>query len=457
MSFIKPILSVRPPGPTLGPAPPPPWVPTIGGVLATSFADFTTEGTTNHYWANGVQQSSAAVWRTAVNATFTRASIGSFTNSSGLVAQASSGVLRFDYDPVLLTSKGILLEGGSTNLVTHSQGAFSSSWTTSQGGNGGATDNATTAPDGTTTASLLFPSVAVSDQCRASPSITASANTIYAFSVFAKQAGYKFACVNWSDNTAMSYTIIVDLSLGTIVGNIADFGVPTNLTTNVVNVGNGWFRITLAFQSSGGVTTASAALAAQNTSTPTHVNSRPTSAGNGVDGCYFWGAQFEQMTFATSYIPTVASTVPRQPESFSIPFATSVGTIYCQHILYAEGTSFDRIVGGNDVDTNTPILTDGTTSIATYNTVSALDYATPVTVIGVLHKTAVSGNSSSRLIDVDGGVATVSATAFSSVPLSKLFLAGSSADANPGYMNIYQFGVWSSTLATAAQLQRLTT
>ena len=110
---------------------PPSWLPLAGSTQPILFADFLTEGTTNHYWDNGAQYAVGfSAWNTAVNGTVSRASAAYYTNSSGNLASAGNNVLRFDYDPVALTPKGILLEGASTNQLTHSQ--LDSGWTTTR-------------------------------------------------------------------------------------------------------------------------------------------------------------------------------------------------------------------------------------------------------------------------------------------------------------------------------------
>lgn len=78
---------------------------------------------------------------------FTRATTATYVNSAGLLATAASGELRYDYDPVTLAPRGILVEEASTNLVP-----TSTAWTAT---GGGVVDGTQSAPDGTTTAIKL--------------------------------------------------------------------------------------------------------------------------------------------------------------------------------------------------------------------------------------------------------------------------------------------------------------
>lgn len=52
--------------------------------------------------------------------TFSRASVASYINSAGQMTLSSSGQPRFDYDPVTLSRKGLLIEFARTNILLNS-------------------------------------------------------------------------------------------------------------------------------------------------------------------------------------------------------------------------------------------------------------------------------------------------------------------------------------------------
>jgi hypothetical protein len=94
--------------------------------------------------------------------TFTRATSASnpatFVNSSGVIVAASNDQPRFNYDPVTLACKGLLIEESRANLLNYSASVGSTGWSTSNAGTASlptVTANFATAPDGTTTASRL--------------------------------------------------------------------------------------------------------------------------------------------------------------------------------------------------------------------------------------------------------------------------------------------------------------
>ena len=73
---------------------------------ATFARNFATNKTLNH--------------GTGPSISFVRASAANYFNSSGVLTSATTNEPRFDYDPVTLESKGLLVEFGRTNLLLNS-------------------------------------------------------------------------------------------------------------------------------------------------------------------------------------------------------------------------------------------------------------------------------------------------------------------------------------------------
>ena len=84
--------------------------------------------------------------------TFARSTTGTFVGSDGLIQTAAINTPRFDYDPVTLACKGLLIEEQRVNLLTYSDDFSNAAWTKT---NATVTANAVAAPDGTTTADTL--------------------------------------------------------------------------------------------------------------------------------------------------------------------------------------------------------------------------------------------------------------------------------------------------------------
>jgi hypothetical protein len=60
--------------------------------------------------------------------TFTRASAAWYFDSAGNLTQAATDVPRFDYDPATLEARGLLIEGGMTNIALHSRDFTQAAW-----------------------------------------------------------------------------------------------------------------------------------------------------------------------------------------------------------------------------------------------------------------------------------------------------------------------------------------
>lgn len=235
---------------------------------------------------------------------------------------------RFDYDPVTLAPKGLLVEEQRTNLLTYSEEFDNAAWVKPELT---VTANATTSPDGTADADLLVPSVNASAH-QTYQSIALTNATAYTCTVYAKAGGYNF--VNIRFGGAISSEAFFDLSNGSVVS------ATTLANASITAVGNGWYRCSYTATAT---STASFAIS---------INPCPTSssygvAGNGTSGVYVWGAQLEAGAFATSYIPTVASQVTRTADVAAI-----TGANFSQWYNQSEGT----FVVGFDTGTPTNIV-----------------------------------------------------------------------------------------------------
>jgi hypothetical protein len=120
---------------------------------------------------------------------------------------------------------------------------------------------------------------------------------------------------------------------------------------SITPAGNGWFRCSVTFISTGAFTSVGLKLY------PTDAGGNGNIAGTGTDSFYVWGAQTELGSFATSYIPTVASTVTRAAD-----IATMTGTNFSDWYNQSEGTLVSEAVSTRPVGDTTRLLaaSDGT-------------------------------------------------------------------------------------------------
>jgi len=179
-----------------------------------------------------------------------------------------------------------------TNLLTYSQAWGVGGWTQQ---NVTGTYNATTAPDGTTTATKIVPNTTNAGHAI----YRGIAAGTYIVSAFVKDFGQRYGFVG----TGSAYGgggAFFDLTAGTII-NIAG----TVAASGISSVGGGWFRVWAKVTITSGdnfyvgpISYASAMAGSY------------SYAGDGTNGIYGWGAQAEVPTVAgpTSYIVTTAAT-----------------------------------------------------------------------------------------------------------------------------------------------------
>lgn len=219
---------------------------------------------------------------------------------------------RFDYDPVTLAAKGLLIEEQRTNLPLYSEQFENVYWNKA---NSSVTANAAVSPDGSTNADKLVENTATSTHTIGVTLIAGSA--VYTYSVYVKAAGRSVIRFRDSVNGVDGYFNL----------NTATSPSGTGVNRAITSVGNGWYRCTM---------TSSAAI------TNPEFGVRLATAvgtenytGDGTSGVYLYGAQIEAGAFATSYIPTVASQVTR-----SADVATMVGANFSNWYNPNQGTLF---------------------------------------------------------------------------------------------------------------------
>jgi hypothetical protein len=181
------------------------------------------------------------------------------------------------------------------------------------------TTNATTAPDGTTTAEKLIASVDNNTHFILQSNMVVTAQ-IYNASIFAKKAEYDTLRLRMVNLWSPTPTAVFNLTSKTVVST-------TSATARITELTDGWFRLDL--------TATGNATAGSNAQLEVLVgdNDVTSFAGDGTSGIFIWQAQLETGSVATSYIVTTAGTASRAADAISLASASSLigateGTIY---------------------------------------------------------------------------------------------------------------------------------
>lgn len=232
---------------------------------------------------------------------------------------------RFDYDPVTLAAKGLLVEEQRANLLLQS-----SNWAATWSNTNITLGASVLAPDGTTTATRL--QATASAVTSSTQNVTATA-TSHTYSIYAKQGSAAtdantFILRNFTTSTNLA-VLTIDYSTGVITQT-------TGTGATATNAGNGFWRIVIPATS--GITIGNTLIAYA------CYSGASETAG---EYAYVWGAQLEAGAFATSYIPTVASQVTRAADVASVnllsPWYNSVaGTLYAEFLASVDATATYR-------------------------------------------------------------------------------------------------------------------
>jgi hypothetical protein len=245
--------------------------------------------------------------------TFTRASTATFIGSNGLIQSAAINAARFDHDPVTFASRGLLIEESRTNSFQRSDDFGNAYWTK---GSVTVTSDNTTSPDGTNNADSIFEVASTNEHILYANSSSLTEATL---SIFVKGNGRNN--INIRFFSAINNWIATTFSLsGSGSVTQTSSGPSSNYTSRsqtITQLTNGWYRCTLTASRVGGV--GIPAFDLSSSSTPTLGTSGTESyAGNASLGIHLWGAQLEQGSFPTSYIPTTTASVVRSADVCSI-------------------------------------------------------------------------------------------------------------------------------------------
>jgi hypothetical protein len=249
--------------------------------------------------------------------TFSRASSATRVNSDGLIEEVLSNVPRLDYSDGGCPS--LLIEPESRNLALRSEEFDNANWVKVEST---VTANSAISPSGTLTADTFTANG--TNNLHLIGCNNATPIGVTTISVFVKKNTNNFIQI-LCPPLAFGVNVWANFDLNNgVLGSVG-----SSATAKIENYGDGWYRCIIIATSSLATTVSfNISLITLATSSRAEVNSLSTSV-------YLWGAQLEAGSYATSYIPTVASTVTRVAERVSKTGLSSyINSV--EGVLYAE-------------------------------------------------------------------------------------------------------------------------
>lgn len=274
--------------------------------------------------------------------TFTRATTATTIGSTGLVIASGSGSPRSYYDPTSLTYLGYLSEGARTNLLLRSEDITDAAWTKVDS----TPTKSGTGPDGgANTANLITEGSA--GTARVTQSVTGTADANYAVSRFFKRGNTDFVALNMGSG-ANEVTGWFNLNTG-VVGSITAGGTGVAGVISIKAYPSSWYLCAIT----GSVGSGATAIAVNTLSA--NANASTTRVANSTRS--EWGTQFENnVSFASSYIPTVGATVTRNADVLTYPttgwFNAANGTIFADYTPGVSDASAHQAFSLNDGTAN---------------------------------------------------------------------------------------------------------
>jgi hypothetical protein len=390
-------------------------------------------------WGAQIEQRSSV---TAYTATTT----APITNYIPALQTAASGVARFEHNPVTGESLGLEIEEQRSNLLTYSEQFDNAAWSKTRIA---VESNSIIAPDGTLTADKLVPDTTASAThfVQNNATTTASAHTL---SVYVKAGGVNFVYLFNGTVSLGAYFDLANIALGTVSSGV---------TATITDVGNGWRKCTMT-------ATATAAINGFRIY-PAISSSSGSFTGDGYSGIYIWGAQLEAGSFATSYIPTVASQVTRSADSasmtgtnFSSWYRADEGTLYAESMTMAAASTLPMEIHDGTANnrlrffrTSSGVITFRNTAAGTTNFDSA---ATGTVSLNTFYKGALAYKVDDFAGAYNGGTV-VTDTSGTVAVVNQLGIGRDSAGTSPLLSGTIKKIAYYAKRLTNAEIQSLTT
>ena len=284
----------------------------LSGLSNTDKSVFTSHAVTQNEWTN-----------------ITYSAIANATSASYISILTSSSTLEFYVDNIsvkeylgqeVVPNSGtgsLLLEPQSTNLITQSELFSDASWNKTNS----SVVSGFTSPSGGLSAFKLVGD-AVSSEKLLQTIKTVTNSTIYTASVFVKYGGVEWIRLTDAQTSNRMHFNTLTGAFGTPTGTIIDY--------RSTAFEDGWHKVS--------ITTTSVATAYAFRVTLAEADNDVAYTGDGTSGVYIYGAQLEQQSYATSYIPTSGASSTRLADIANIDLTSFTLTSITETIGGVEQT-----------------------------------------------------------------------------------------------------------------------
>ena len=228
-----------------------------------------------------------------------RATTATYVDADGVIQTALANEPRLDYTNGSCPS--ILVEPQRTNLATYSEQFDNASWIKTRCV---ITSNDIISPNGNLTTDKFTETIFTNNFSGLEKQITVTSGTSYSLSAFFKKGNVRYVSNGYFIVGGNQGRIIVDLDTKELTYslNVSSYKIEEFL--------NDYVRLSITF-------TANASAACYFNYSHTKISNNINYNADGTGFTYIWGAQLEAGANATSYIPTVASTVTRNVDVIS--------------------------------------------------------------------------------------------------------------------------------------------
>ena len=367
--------------------------------------------------------------------TFSRGSAATRINKDGLIETVASGVSRLNYpliDGVVNGCPSHLLEPSKTNLIQYSENIGNSAWGTNAAGVIKTLDISKIAPNGISGVYKIENNTSSSNGPFCEDTVSLSNGSTYTFSVYLYNDG------NISNNN--SYIYIFDSNNGQ-----RKVFIDASKT-------NEWYRLSITAEigASSSVETAGIQL----------------TSGDG-DNIYFWGAQLEQGSYPTSYIPNYGTSagITRAAETANgagdaSTFNDSEGVLMLEISALANDSNIEAIsINANNADNRLALFKWNVSNRIQIRVNIAgntpIDAGVSLSNIKDLNKISLKYKSGDYALWINGFEVYVNSLADTPIGLSNLSFDSNGADGVPFRGNTKQIQYFDSAL-NDSDLEKIT-